>query len=207
MCHAVPKLLNLMPSNSPPGPSNGYEEVAERFMLSRDTQIGAATVRDWSKRLTRGASILDLGCGHGIPISEVLIQEGFVLYGVDASAKMITAFRARFPDACAECAAVEDSAFWGCVFEGVVAWGLLFLLPPEVQVRLIYKVGKALRNGGQFLFTAPREAVAWNDAQTGRESRSLGFRAYQQILRAESMVLVGEGSDQGGNHYYFAAKP
>src|SRR3982751_2948269 len=65
-----------------PDRSNGYEKAAECFMLSRNPQIGAATVREWSKRLPRGASVLDIGCGHGTPISQVLIQEGFVLYGV-----------------------------------------------------------------------------------------------------------------------------
>ncbi|MFL6463603.1 MAG: class I SAM-dependent methyltransferase [Bryobacteraceae bacterium] len=160
-----------------PDPSNGYEKAAECFMLSRNPQIGAATVREWSKRLLRGASVLDIGCGHGTPISQVLIQEGFVLYGVDASAKMIAAFRTNFPHAFAECSAVEGSDFFGHTFDGVVAWGLLFLLSPAAQAKLIHKVGKVLRNGGQFLFTCPRESVTWNDAQSGSESCSLGLPA------------------------------
>jgi SAM-dependent methyltransferase len=191
----------------PPDPSNGYEEIAERFMLSRNVLIGAATVREWSKRLPRGASVLDLGCGHGIPISQALLQEGFVLYGVDASPKMIAAFRAHFPQALAECVAVENSDFFGRTFDGVVAWGLLFLLPPDAQVKLIRKVGQGLRSGGHFLFTSPREAVTWNDVQTGRESISLGFQGYEQILQAVGLVLVGEACDEGDNHYYFVSKP
>jgi 2-polyprenyl-3-methyl-5-hydroxy-6-metoxy-1,4-benzoquinol methylase len=197
----------MCPTEQPTDPSNGYEAVAERFMLSRHLQIGAATVREWSKRLPRGGSVLDLGCGHGLPISQVLIQQGFVLYGVDASAKLITVFRAHFPDTHAECAAVEDSDFFGRTFDGVVAWGLLFLLPPHSQMKVMHKVSKALQSGGHFLFTSPREAVTWSDAQTGRESCSLGFQAYDEGLQAAGLVLVDEACDEGDNHYYFAAKP
>jgi cyclopropane fatty-acyl-phospholipid synthase-like methyltransferase len=195
-----------MPPSTPPDGSNGYEAIAERFMLSRSARIGAVAVREWSKQLPHGSSILDLGCGHGIPISQVLIQEGFTLYGVDASAKMIASFRAEFPDVHLQCSTAEDSDFFGRTFDGVIAWGLLFLLSTDSQAKLIKKVSKALRSSGHFLFTSPREAVTWKDAQTGRESTSLGFQAYQQILQAEQLVLVGEKTDEGDNHYYFASK-
>ena len=85
----------------PQDKSNGYEQVAERFISVRNPGIGASTVREWSTTLAPGSSILDLGCGHGAPISQVLINHGFAVYGVDASAKMIAAFRQRFPDALA----------------------------------------------------------------------------------------------------------
>jgi len=191
----------------PQDKSNGYEEAAERFMCSRNTSIGAATVREWSKTLPRGSSILDLGCGHGVPISQVLIDEGFVLYGVDASVKMITAFRDRFPEVRAECSSVEESDFFRCTFDGVVAWGLLFLLPADVQAVVIGKVARALSPGGQFLFTSPEEAASWPDALTGRESISLGIQAFRQILCVEGLTLVGQQFDEGGNHYYFVSKP
>lgn len=188
--------------------SNGYEEIAERFMHARDSYIGAATVMEWSQTLPRGCSILDLGCGHGVPISQALIYSGFAfaLYGVDASAKMISAFRARFPNAHAECSAAEDSEFFNRTFDGVVASGLMFLLPANVQKVVIGKVARALNPGGKFLFTSPAEAATWADALTGRESISLGVEGYRQVLCAEALTLVGEESDEGGNHYYFVSK-
>jgi 2-polyprenyl-3-methyl-5-hydroxy-6-metoxy-1,4-benzoquinol methylase len=100
--------------------SNGYEGLAETFMKVRDTWIGLSTVRQWSQLLPRGCAILELGCGHGV-VSQVLMDEGFELFGIDASAQMIEAFRKRFPDAHTECSAVEDSEFFGRTFHGVVA--------------------------------------------------------------------------------------
>jgi SAM-dependent methyltransferase len=195
-----------MLKDDPRDSSNGYDEVAERFMAGRNPRIGVATVLEWSETLPRGGSVLDLGCGNGVPISQVLIDGGFALYGVDASAKMVAAFRERFPDAHSECSDVADSEFFGRTFDGVIAWGLMFLLPAEVQAAVIGKVASALSRGGKFLFTSPRQAVTWPDVLSGRESISLGFEKYRQILRDEGLVVLGEQSDEGSNHYYLASK-
>src|ERR1700719_1799279 len=201
------QIFTSMAKNVPRDKSNGYEDIAATFLSTRNPSIGAAIVREWSRPLPRGSAILDLGCGHGVPVSEVLTDSGFSVYGVDASAKMVAAFRERFPKAHAECSGVEDSKFFNRRFNGVVALGLLFLLPADLQAMVIAKVGRALRRGGKFLFTAPREQVTWEDALSGRESISLGLEAYQKILRAEGLDLVGEDADEGENHYYFALKP
>ncbi len=161
---------------------------------------------DWSQMLPDGATVLDLGCGNGVPISEALIERRFNVYGVDASAKMVAAFRARFPTVPVECAAVEDSDFFRRAFDGVVAWGLFFLLDVEVQHRLIAKVAAVLPSGGRLLFTSPSQSCSWTDAMTGRTSISLGLDAYRNALEAEGMSLVGTHRDDGDNHYYFAHK-
>jgi 2-polyprenyl-3-methyl-5-hydroxy-6-metoxy-1,4-benzoquinol methylase len=187
--------------------SNGYEAATRQFMASRNPQIGTHTVREWSRGIARGSTILDLGCGHGVPISQVLIDEAFDMYGVDASPTLIAAFRERFPNAHAECAAVEDSEFFWRAFDGVVAVGLMFLLPPDVQATVIRKIDSSLNPAGKFLFTSPKEAPTWRDILTGRESVSLGAERYLQILHTEGLLLVDEQSDEGGNHYYLASKP
>jgi cyclopropane fatty-acyl-phospholipid synthase-like methyltransferase len=156
--------------------------------------------------LPDGSTVLDLGCGTGVPISQALIERGFNVYGVDASARMIAAFRARFPRIPVECAAVEDSAFFNRTFDGVVAWCLFFLLDAEVQRRLIAKVAAVLPSGGRLLFTAPSQSCSWPDAMTGRTTISLGHEAYQNALEAEGILLVGTHRDEGENHYYFAQK-
>jgi SAM-dependent methyltransferase len=193
-------------STIPRDTSNGYEDVAEDFMSARNVRIGPSTVREWSRTLPPGSSILDLGCGHGVPVSKILIEEGFDVYGVDGSAKLIRAFRERFPGAHAECSAVEDSEFFGRTFDGVVAIGLMFLLTPSIQAEVIRKVSRALSPGGKFLFTSAKEAVEWRDSLTGRDSVSLGVERYVEILREVGLTLVGEEVDEGRNHYYCVAR-
>jgi SAM-dependent methyltransferase len=189
--------------------SNGYEDIAQIFISGRGRNhsgIGGSVVADWSQTLPGGATVLDLGCGTGVPISQVLMERGFHVYGVDASPTMVAAFRARFPTVPVECAAVKDSAFFGRTFDGAIAWGLFFLFDMDDQLRLIGKIAGVLRPGGRLLFTAPTQSCSWRDAMTGRTSVSLGYEAYQKVLEAEGMSLVGTGSDEGENHYYFAQK-
>jgi hypothetical protein len=120
---------------------------------------------------------------------------------------MIEAFRRRFPEAHAQCESVEESDFFGRKFDGVVASGLMFLLPAHVQAFLIQKVDEVLNPNSKFLFTSPEEACTWHDALTGRDSISLGSHVYEQILHAEGLRVVGQRFDEGHNHYFFTVKP
>jgi SAM-dependent methyltransferase len=189
--------------------SNGYEEIASIFIPGRGRNrsgVGASVVAEWSHLLPAGATILDLGCGTGIPISLTLIERGCNVHGVDASASMTAEFRANFPTAPVQCAAVEDSDFFGGTFDGVVAWGLFFLLSAEVQRKLIAKVAAVLPSGGRLLFTAPSQPCSWLDAMTEKTSISLGHEAYRVALDAEGMSLVGTYVHEGQNHHYSARK-
>ena len=186
--------------------SSGYDAIAADYInMRRSSTIGARNVRAWAQALRAGASILELGCGHGV-MTAVLLAEGLGVHAVDGSPAMVAAMRERFPDVPVDCASVEESAFFGRTFDGVLAWGLMFLLTPDVQRSLIAKVAGALASGGQFLFTSPKQACAWNDSMTRLPSASLGRDGYQAALAAHGLTLIGEESDEGDNHYYLSAK-
>lgn len=185
--------------------SRGWEDVAARFMAVR-SRIGVATVRTWAAGLPAGAAVIDLGCGNGVPISEALLADGFDVHGVDASPTLVAAFHRRFPQAPVACEAAEESAFFGRLFDGAVAIGLMFLLPAPTQHEVIRRVASALGPAGHFLFTAPEEACRWADALTGRPSRSLGAAAYRAALARAGLTVAGTYLDEGGNHYYAAVR-
>lgn len=200
-----PRLCMLSFPN-PDDRSNGYDAIAHHLIGARNRNIGGSTVREWSKSLPRESSVLDLGCGFGEPISRVLVEEGFRVFGVDASPRLVDAFRSRFPNVPVECATVEESTFFDRKFDAAVAWGLIFLLPEQEQAALIQKVAAALRPGGCFLFTAEKTALTWQDCLTDRVSISLSSNIYRALLEESGLTLTGEASDEGENHYYFASK-
>ena len=193
--------------------SNGYEGIASIYVAGRGTRplagdaVGAATVRAWTRAFPPGATVLDLGSGPGEPSTRILQEAGLATCAVDASSTMVAAFRERFPGVPIEHNTVEASELFGRTFDGVLAWGLLFLLEPVAQALVIEKVAGALNPGGRFLFTAPKEPVEWSDAMTGRQSRSLGAHTYERLLRDAGLTWVAGAEDEGGNHYYFAERP
>ena len=192
--------------------SNGYEGIASLYVAGRGTRplvgdaIGAAIVGAWAQAFPAGATVLDLGSGPGEPSTRILQESGLATYAVDASSAMVAAFRQRFPGVPIERSTVESSGFFGRTFDGVLAWGLLFLLEPAAQALVIEKVARVLESGGRFLFTAPREPLEWLDAMTGRPSCSLGAQTYERLLRDAGLAWVGDAQDEGGNHYYFVEK-
>jgi SAM-dependent methyltransferase len=121
---------------------------------------------------------------------------------------MVAAFRLNLPGIPVACEPVEESTFFNCTFDAVLAWGLTFLLPHEAQRRLIRRVAEILRPEGRFLFTscAGREPLVWRDAMTGLESRSLGAGEYRRQLAAAGLSVMSEYEDEGENHYYDAVK-
>src|SRR5438128_11764424 len=121
--------------------SNGYEAVANIYIAGRGTRsrvgdsIGAAVVKAWADAFPAGATVLDLGSGPGEPSTRILREAGLATYAIDASAKMVAAFRERFPGVEIEHNTVEASDFFGRQFDGVLAWGLLFLLEAPAQAQ------------------------------------------------------------------------
>jgi 2-polyprenyl-3-methyl-5-hydroxy-6-metoxy-1,4-benzoquinol methylase len=186
--------------------SAGWETVSGRFMAIR-SDVGAALVRSWARScLPPSATILDVGCGSGVPIARSLVRDGFSVWGVDASPSLISAYRTNVPDMPTVCGPAQDSDFFGRSFDGVIAIGLVFLLGENDQRKLFGKVATALEPGGRFLFSAPREACRWNDTLTGRVSVSLGQGAYSALLVSVGFRLNDCQSDEGGNNYYEAVK-
>jgi trans-aconitate methyltransferase len=92
-----------------------------------------------------GERILDLGCGDGV-LTEKLVAAGAKVVGVDASAEMITAAKARGLDAhVVDGQALTFNAEFDAVFSNAA---LHWMLNPEPVVAGVYR---ALKPGGRFV--------------------------------------------------------
>ncbi|SEW39382.1 2-polyprenyl-3-methyl-5-hydroxy-6-metoxy-1,4-benzoquinol methylase [Chitinophaga sp. YR573] len=183
--------------------SNGYESIAEIYIKERG-RIGSSTVSAWARTLNKGAVVLDIGCGTGIPVTKILLDEGLAAYALDASPTMIKAFRENFPNVPVACESVERSPFFNRSFDGIIAVGLIFLLSEETQRMLISKMAAALNPGGRLLFSAPLYKVEWKDIITEQTSRSLGAEQYRALMLASGLSIIDESDDEGENHYFNA---
>jgi SAM-dependent methyltransferase len=183
--------------------ASAYEANAHEFLRGRDgSPIGSIVVDQWAATLREGATVIELACGGGYPITRVLEAAGLQLWAVDSSPTLVEMFRSRFPAVPVQCAKVQESDFFGRTYVAAIAVGLIFLLPESDQARLISRVSQILEPGGRFLFTAPIERGAWKDVNTGLECSSLGQASYENSLGEAGLRVVATFSDKGANNYY-----
>ena len=187
--------------------AKAYEAHAHEYLLGRDTSpIGTQVVDQWSRTLRKGATVIELACGGGYPITRVLNAAGLHIWAVESSPTLVTEFRSRFPSIPVQCARVQESDFFGRKYQGAIAIGLIFLLSKQEQANLISRVSEILEPGGRFLFMAPIQIGTWKDMNTGLECKSLGQERYEELLRNVGLHVVATHRDVGENNYYDAEK-
>jgi len=99
------------------------------------------------ERLDEGASVLDLGCGSGIPTTRRLARK-FQVTGVDISKKQVERARDNVPNSefiCSDMAALD---FPPETFDGVSAFYSIIHLPRDEHGAMLKSIASWLRPGG-----------------------------------------------------------
>ncbi|MBK8275304.1 MAG: methyltransferase domain-containing protein [Nitrospira sp.] len=184
-----------------------YEMQALRYLDDRDrSRVGVELIEHWARSLPFGTPIVEIACGGGYPITQVLVDSGLAIWAIDTSPTLLRQFRLRFPTIPTQCASALDSTYFGRTFEAVISIGLLSFLHEDEQLALLDRVSEILEPGGRFLFTAPIEMGTWRDVSTGLECWSLGRIGYTHALERLGFRMIRTHVDEGENNYYDAEK-
>ena len=187
-----------------------YDLITEWYASERDDQTGVPEATAVASSIPSGSRVLDIGCGNGIPITLALLRSGHLVVGLDSSHEMLTRFRGNCPDTPAIRGIVQTCPFADGVFDAAVAWGVMFHLKPEDQIKAIESVSRVLKTGAPFLFTSGDV-----DGFDGKEGTMNGviFRYfsfsidnYRRILADHGFTSLDVHVDSGNNTYYLATK-
>ncbi|HVD44568.1 MAG TPA: class I SAM-dependent methyltransferase, partial [Rubrobacter sp.] len=79
---------------------SGYDRMAEHYLATKDPEdpLALAALKDLASLLPSEAAVLDLGCGAGVPVTRWLADRGFVVTGVDVSARQLELARTNVPE-------------------------------------------------------------------------------------------------------------
>ena len=102
------------------------------------------------------ATILDVGCGAGLPISGYFIRQGYRVTGVDTSEPLLEMASGRFPEQ-EWIPADMRTLDLGRQFEGVLAWHNFFHLTPEGQTAMFPVFRRHAAPGAPLMFTSGSE--------------------------------------------------
>ena len=219
----MPRSATLAPAEATELVRRGWDRAAPLYRRPRheDPDIfdhTRAQYVSWLDALRwevdRGAPVLDLGCGSGVPAGQWLASR-FNLTGVDLSIEQVDRARRRLPTARILHRSMTAVRFPPSTFAAVVALYSIIHVPLRDQPRLLRRVYRWLRPGGLFLALLGEGAYTgvgkdwlgsgapmyWSHADRatyGRWLRKFGFT----VLRR---TFVPEG--RGGHALFLARKP
>ena len=188
-----------------------YDLIADWYAAERVDQTGVPEALALVKTLPPGALVLDIGCGNGLPIAKALFAADVKVVGVDSAPKMLARFRLNLRATHAVRAVAQALPFADATFDGAVAWGVMFHLPPAQEIKVLASVARVLKPGGSFLFTAGDVVDDSGDhigIMNGVEFHYYSFTTdgYRRVLVDHGMHLVDFHKDKGENGYYLATK-
>jgi cyclopropane fatty-acyl-phospholipid synthase-like methyltransferase len=128
-----------------------YEEARSK---TANLELGLLT-----QKLSDGATVLDIGCGAGVPIAQTLAQR-FHVTGVDISGEQIRRAKHNVPTGVFIQEDIMAVDFPPASFNAAVAFYSIFHLPREEHPELLRRVHTWLKPGGYLLATVSRVAEA-----------------------------------------------
>lgn len=99
-----------------------------------------------------GGSVLDLGCGAGVPIGGYVVSRGLRLTGLDGAPEMLAMARERYPQA-RWIAGDMRQLDLAERFDAIVGWDSVFHLRPDEQRSLLPRLAAHLEPGGGLMLT------------------------------------------------------
>lgn len=190
-----------------------YDLIADWYARDRTHLTGVPEVQALAATLSRGAAVLDVGCGNGIPLTNLLVDAGLNVLGVDSSARMVEKFRTNLPDTPVMCSPIQTAHLAVDSFDAAIAWGVLFHLTHSDQALAFAKVAQALKTGARFLFTSGDKGGKDDSGIEGAPMNGVPFRywsltpdGYRELLCQHGFKLIDIHQDSGKNTYYLAEK-
>ncbi len=142
--------------------AQGYDQIAEKHhwwaghTRAEERQQYTTFIVE---QVPGGASVLELGCGVGLPTTHTLAQH-FQVTGVDISARHIMLARQNVPNATFLHADMTALAFPPASFDAVVAFYSLIHVPRDEQPGLLRDIAGWLKPGGLLVATMGASDVA-----------------------------------------------
>lgn len=169
-----------------------YNIIARWFAENRPKVLKEKSYLDKLIDITgKDASVLDLGCGTGMPIMGYLLEQGLHVTGVDASYRMLEIARENLPSA-AFIQADMRALSLNRTFDAIIAWHSFFHLPSADQPAMFNVFRDHLNKNGVLLFTSGNEyGEAWGE--NGGEHlfhASLDKDQYQSLLEANGFRVL-----------------
>jgi SAM-dependent methyltransferase len=133
----------------------GYARIARRYHEHRlgKEAVNEAWLDGLRPLLPQSGTVVDLGCGAGVPISRYFARRGYDVFGYDLSPAMLEIARAEVPEASFERARMQDVQLPPGSVDLVTSFFAIIHVEREIHPELFRRMFAWLREGGAALLT------------------------------------------------------
>lgn len=126
----------------------GYERAADAYLADRPQDSpDIAALEQLVSRLAPGSSVLDAGCGAGVPILQRL-TERYRVVGVDFAERQLALAARHAPAATLACMDLTRLGFAAGTFDAVVSYYAIIHIPRDEHAGILAAFHRLLRPGG-----------------------------------------------------------
>lgn len=132
-----------------------YDRIAADWDRARHTlpPLDRQLFERFLTLLPARSRVLDLGCGSGRPIAELLAAHGMAVTGIDRSEQLLERARAHVPGGAFIRQELEDFRADG-QYESVVCWDCLFHIPRAAHRSILREIHRSLPAGALLLLSS-----------------------------------------------------
>ena len=188
----------------------GYDLMAGVYHDQRNIFRNKKELEDFIGLLPRNATVLDLGCGAGVSVTNVLVDSGLSVTGIDFSESMLNLATKNVPEVKFMKKNMTDLDFEDSTFDGLTACYSIIHVPREKHVPLFHTFHRILKPNGILLISMG--STCWEGMGEFHGVQMFWShygpeKSLQMLIDAGFEIIVDKRILDGGEtHYWILAK-
>lgn len=178
-----------------------YDLIADTYVKQRNTFKSLPHLARLAPLLPNGGTVLDIGCGGGVPVAAYLHGHGFRVQGIDLSERMIELARKNVPGGSFTVRNMLDLEAEEFQVDGIVSFYAIFHTPRERHHEVLARFASFLPVGGVLLITMGSSEwegtesdffgapMTWSHFGPGRNA---------ELVRTAGFDIVSDDIDESG---------
>lgn len=166
---------------------SAYERLGKKYLDYRRALKSDAYVKMFLRQLDKRSSVLDVGCGVGSPVDDILTKAGHEVVGIDLSPSLIELARKLVPGASYHTQDMRNLRMGEYVVDGIVCLYAIFHIPRSEHKRMLETFASFLPTGGWILISMGDRAYEGVHEMYGVESYSSQWGSVENRRIVESV--------------------
>jgi cyclopropane fatty-acyl-phospholipid synthase-like methyltransferase len=178
-----------------------YNKLAENYSAGRNLYKNDKYLEKLSSLLTPNSTILDIGCGAGVPVDKYFLSRGHKVIGLDISEKQIELAKRNLPNGKFKVEDMSELKDKEYSVDAVVSFYAIFHTPRETHGDTLQKISSFLKTNGLLLITMG--SSEWE----GKENNFFGGEMYwshygkernRQLVEEAGFAILLDEIDESG---------